>query len=253
MSDDVEIFVKTLSDGDKAVAIFNRGLAPANVVLTHDHLKMTGAIALTDLWTKAAQTFTGETSFKVAPRQTLVFRAHGARQLPDGYYLSEIPGNIHVAEDGVLVPEPDPMVHRMLSPWGGSHGGGARAAYTGWGGAQADSTPYDQNLQIAGQTFLSGIGILAGSRMEVKTDGYTRFEAQVGVDDTTRDLKDTVHFQIYGDGKLLAQTTRIYGEPAQSLSADITGVKVLELIARADNRASDLPLILTWGNAALKR
>lgn len=253
MSDDVEIFVKSLSNGDKAVAIFNRGLAPADVALTADHLKMTGTIALTDLWSKATQNFSGETSFKVAPRETLVFEAKGARQLADGMYLSEIPGNIHVAEDGVIVPEPDPMVHRMLSPWGGSHGGGSRAAYTGWGGAQADSTPYDQNLQIDGHPFVSGIGILAGSRMEVKNDGFTRFEAQAGVDDTTQDLKDTVVFQVYGDGKLLTEARSLYGEQAKDLSADISGVKVVELIARADGRKSDLPLIVTWGNAALRK
>ena len=253
MSDDVEIFVKTLSNGDKAVAIFNRGLAPMEVALTADHLKMTGTIALTDLWSKNTQSFSGETSFKVAPRETLVFEARGARQLADGMYLSEIPGNIHVAEDGVIVPEPDPMVHRMLSPWGGSHGGGSRAAYTGWGGAQADSTPYDQNLQIGGHPFVSGIGILAGSRMEVKNNGFTRFEAQAGVDDTTQDLKDTVVFQVYGDGKLLAEAKSLYGEPAKDLSADISGVKVVELVARADGRKSDLPLIVTWGNAALRK
>jgi hypothetical protein len=235
------------------VAIFNRGLAPAEVALTADHLKMTGTISLTDLWSKATQSFSGEVKLKVAPRETLVFEAKGARQLADGMYLSEIPGNIHVAEDGVIVPEPDPMVHRMLSPWGGSHGGGSRAAYTGWGGAQADSTPYDQNLQIDGHPFVSGIGILAGSRMEVKNDGFTRFEAQAGVDDTTQDLKDTVVFQVYGDGKLLTEARSLYGEQAKDLSADISGVKVVELIARADGRKSDLPLIVTWGNAALRK
>lgn len=251
MSDDVEIFVKTLSNGDKAVAIFNRGLAPASVALTKDHLKMTGEITLTDLWSKTIQTFSDETTFKVAPRDTLVFEAKGARQLANGLYLSEMPGSIHIAADGVIVPEPDPMVHRMLSPWGGSHGGGTRAAYTGWGGAQADSTPYDQNLRIDGQAFLSGIGILAGSRMEVKNRGFNHFEADVGVDDTTRDLKDTVVFLVYGDGKLLGEATGQYGRPAARLSVDVTGVSVIELVARADNRSTDLPLIVTWGNAAV--
>ncbi|CAM3259051.1 NPCBM/NEW2 domain-containing protein [Asticcacaulis taihuensis] len=253
MSDDVEIFVKTLSNGDKAVAIFNRGLAPADVALTAAHLKMTGTIALTDLWSKATQSFSGETLLKVAPRETLVFEARGARQLADGLYLSEIPGNIHVAEDGVIVPQPDPMVHRMISPWDSSRGGGSRAAYTGWGGAQADSTPYDQNLQVAGHPFATGIGILAGSRMEVKNDGFTRFETQAGVDDTTQNLKDAVIFQVYGDGRLLTETKSVYGEPAKTLNADISGVKVVELVARADNRTSDLPLIVTWGDAALKK
>ncbi|MEP6502686.1 MAG: NPCBM/NEW2 domain-containing protein [Betaproteobacteria bacterium] len=252
MSDDVQIFVKSLSNGNKAVAIFNRGLAPTEVALTQDHLKMAGPIVLTDLWAKATQSFSGEIKFQVAPRQTLVFEARGARQLPNGMYLSEIPGSIHIAQDGVLVPEPDPMVHRM-TPWGVGYGGGPRAAYTGWGGAQADSTPYDQNLRVNGQPFASGIGILAGSRMEVKNQGFTRFVADVGVDDTTRDLKDVVLFQVYGDGKLLGEAKGQYGQPASRLTADMTGVKIVELVARSDKRITDLPLIVTWGNAALTR
>jgi alpha-galactosidase len=253
MSDDVEIFGKTLSNGEKAVAIFNRGLAPANVILTKDHLKMTGEISLKDLWSKQVQSFRDETTFKVAPRETLVFEAHGARQLADGIYLSEIPGSIHVADDGVTIPQPDPMVHRMLSPWGGSVGGGARAAYTGWGGAQADSTPYDQNLQIDGKAFTSGIGILAGSRMEVKNKGFKHFEAEVGLDDSTQDLKDGVVFQVYGDGKLISEVSAKYGDAPKTLGADIAGMDIVELVARSGRRQSDLPLIVTWGNAAFKK
>ncbi len=51
-SQDVQIFVKTLSDGSKAVALFNRTAMPLDVTLTAQHLKLAGdsEITLGDLW-----------------------------------------------------------------------------------------------------------------------------------------------------------------------------------------------------------
>ncbi|RZJ42625.1 MAG: alpha-galactosidase, partial [Brevundimonas sp.] len=198
-SDDVQILVKTLSNGKKAVALFNRGLAETDVTLTAAQLKFAGApVELKNLWNKTTSTFTGETTFTLAPRQTLIFEASGQRQLADGVYLSEIPGAVNVAVDGVIAPEPDPVVHRMRNAWGQTTGSGERPTYTGWGGAQADSTPYDQALRIGGQGFETGIGVLTNSRLEVRNEGYARFEASVGVDDSTRNTKDAVRFALYG-------------------------------------------------------
>jgi alpha-galactosidase len=253
-SDDVQIFVKTLSDsGTKAVLLFNRGLAPAEVSLTPAQLKMVGDVALTDLWSKKTMTLAGDTlKFTLQPRESRVFEARGKRQLADGMYLSEIPGAINIARDGVTVPVPDPVIHRMSNPWGATINGGERPSYGGWGGARADATPYDQALTVDGKVFASGIGILANSRMEVKAAGFRHFEAKVGVDDSTRNLKDKVVFQVFGDGHLLAQTTAAFGQPAQTLAADLANVKIVELVARNDASTSDLPLVVTWGDAALR-
>ncbi|ESQ92636.1 NPCBM/NEW2 domain-containing protein [Asticcacaulis benevestitus] len=253
-SDDVQIFVKTLSDsGTKGVLLFNRGLAPADVTLTPEQMKMIGDVALTDLWSKAALTLKGELKITLQPRESRVFEARGKRQLPDGFYLSEIPGALNVARDGIVAPEPDPIVHRMSNPWGATINGGERPTYTGWGGAQADATPYDQALKINGQAFLSGIGILANSRLEVRATGYTRFEAKVGIDDSTRNLKDKVVFQVFGDGRLLTEATAAYGQEAQPLKADLVDVKIVELVVRNTAQSSDLPLVVTWADAALKK
>jgi len=256
-SDDVQIIVKTLANGKKAVALFNRGLAKTDVTLTAAQLKFAAdaPIQLKNLWDKTTPApFTGETSFTLEPRQTLVFEAAGKRQLDDGVYLSEIPGAVNVAVDGVIAPEPDPVVHRMRNAWGETRGSGERPTYAGWGGAQADATPYDQALRIGGQGFDTGIGVLANSRLEVRNAGQTRFEAQVGVDDSTRNLKDKVAFQVYGDGKLLAQTKPMgFGEAPRALTADIKGVRLVEIIARSETLSSDLPLVVTWGDAALRR
>ena len=67
-----------------------------------------------------------------------------------------------------------------------------------------------------------------------------------------RNLKDKVVFQVFGDGHLLAQTTAAFGQPAQTLAADLANVKIVELVARNDASTSDLPLVVTWGDAALR-
>lgn len=255
-SDDVQIIVKTLANGTKAVALFNRGLAATEVTLTAAQLKYAdGApIQLRNLWDQTASTFTGDVKFTLQPRQTLVFEATGERQLTDGVYLSEIPGAVNVAVDGVIAPEPDPVVHRMRNAWGDTRGSGERPTYTGWGGAQADATPYDQALRIAGQGFDTGLGVLANSRLEVRNEGYARFEASVGVDDSTQNKKDAVRFAVYGDGRLLTESAPLrFGEAPAALSADVSGVSIVEIVARSMDATSDLPLVVTWGNAALRR
>ena len=125
--------------------------------------------------------------------------------------------------------------------------------YAGWGGAMADFTPYNQPLTIAGKTFTSGVGILANSRLEVRNAGFARFSAQVGVDDSALDGDQPVRFFLYGDGKPLASTPLLRrGQPAQAIAADVKGVKLLELVARADGvKGNAVPV--SWGDAALLR
>ena len=255
-TDDVQILVKTLSNGHKAVAIFNRGLASTEVTLTAGHMKFaaTGPVTLKDLWTGATlPAFSGETKLHLDPRQTLVFDAAGPRTLANGLYLSEMPGRVNPAVDGVVIPQPDPTIHRMRNPWGGTTDDGEPPAYTGWGGAQADATPYRQTLRIDGKPYGAGLGVLANSRFEVRADGqFRRFTAEVGVDDSTFDTDDAVTFSVYGDGKLLATSkpTR-FGQAAQTLSADVAGVKTVELVARGKSARNKAPTVITWGNAAL--
>jgi hypothetical protein len=254
---DLQIFVKTLSDPSrKAVVIFNRGLEPIEANLTAEHLKFapSAPVALKDLWTKQSHSFTGEKSFKLAPRETLTFTAQGERALANGVYLSEMPGSINMAEDGTVHPELDPTIHRMVDPWGGgTRGAGERPKYAGWGGARADSSPYGAALQSAGRKFVTGIGILAGSRFEVKNPGFQTFSAVVGVDDATRNPTSKVAFEVYGDGRLLARTEPLaFGAAPVELKANIAGSKIVELVARPDRKELS-PASVMWGEAALTR
>ena len=252
-SSDLQILVKTLSSGDKAVAVFNRGSGPYDVALHAAHLKFSDAapIELTDLWSKQRTSFTGQTKLHVLPRETLIFRAHGTRALHGGYYLSERPGSVNPAVDGVTRPAVDPTIFRTAAGWSGTNGAGDRPSYAGWGGARADSTPYGQLLQVAGKRYASGIGILANSRLEVRNEGSNRFVAMVGVDDSATDKTDEVTFAVYGDGKLLATSPATkWGMPAKPLSTSVAGVKLIELVARSPSGDSQR-LPVTWGEAAL--
>ncbi|MBC7667864.1 MAG: NPCBM/NEW2 domain-containing protein [Gemmatimonadaceae bacterium] len=252
-SDDVSIFVKTLVSGDKAVAILNRTSAPIEATLTAAHLKFLADadVDLTNLWSGEALAFRGERKFQLQPRETRVFTAHGARILADGVYLSESPGLVNPAVDGVVIPEAEPLIHRGLLPWRGTRGTGEPPRYGGWGGAQADSTPYGQELAVAGRKFVAGIGVLGNSRLEVRNPGFKRFNATVGLDDSARDRSQPVTFEVYGDGKLLARSAPLrFGAAATPLSADVGGVKLIELVARTP-QAARFPDPVTWGDAAL--
>lgn len=252
-SSDLQILVKTLASGDKAVAIFNRGSVDYDVDLSAAHLKFRddAPIELTDLWSQQRTSFTKRAKLHVKPRQTLIFRAHGARALQGGYYLSEQPGSVNPAVDGVLEPTPDPSIFRTAAGWGGTSGAGDRPTYAGWGGARADSAPYGQVLHVAGKPFAAGIGILANSRLEVRNAGAKRFTAMVGVDDSASDKAGAVTFAVYGDGKLLATSKPVkWGMAAQPISAPVAGVKLIELVARGP-RGANQRLPVTWGEAAL--
>ncbi|KQQ35999.1 alpha-galactosidase [Duganella sp. Leaf126] len=255
-SDDAQILVKTLGDGRrKAVALFNRSAAPVSIVLQARHLKLAddAPVLLQDLWSNRTLTFSGEQPFTLAPHETLVFAATGKRILEHGVYLSEIPGALNVAVDGTRQPELDPSIHRMIDPWSGSRSPGARAQYAGWGGAQADATPYGQTLQVGGQAFDAGIGVLANSRIQVRNDAaHARLAATVGVDDSSASGSGAVRFYVYGDGKLLAASAPVrLGSKATQISADLRGSRIVELVVRDAQAGATQPVVATWGDVRL--
>ncbi|HEX5184261.1 MAG TPA: NPCBM/NEW2 domain-containing protein [Allosphingosinicella sp.] len=254
-SSEIQIYAKTLADGSKAVAILNRTSAPFEAVLTAAQLKFVddADVDLTDLWTGEHRRFRGETRLALAPHQTFVFAATGRRRLPGGFYLSEQPGSVNPAVDGVIMPEAEPLGYRAVLPWLRTRGTGEHPRYGGWGGAEADSTPYGEELGVGGKRFDTGIGVLADSRLEVRNAGYARFGAMVGVDDSARDRSQPVTFLVYGDGKLLARSRPMrFGEAPVAIAADVRGIALIELVARTPVRMR-FPDPVTWGEAALTR
>lgn len=254
---DRQILVKTLADGRKAVLLFNRTGVPAKFTLTAEHLKMDAAapISLRDAWARAdAGTFTGRKEFELQPREALLFTATGRHLLPRGYFVSERPGNVYVARDGLRALEQDPIGYRALASWSTTDNGGTRPAYAGWGGPRADSTPYDQALSVQRQVFRHGVGVLADSRLQVQVvPGSQRFTARVGVDDSTRGKTAAVSFEVWGDGRRLAATPPMkFNQPARELGADLRGVRLIELIARQHGAEPAGPVVVTWGDARIE-
>jgi len=143
----------------------------------------------------------------------------------------------------------------MIDPWSSTRSGGARPQYAGWGGAQADATPYGQTLQVAGQVFESGLGVLAGSRLQVRNEGgHGLLTAAVGVDDSTDNTAQSVRFYVYGDGKLLAASPPVsFGAKAFRLQADIRGRKVIELVVRGAAADKGPLVVATWGDVQITR
>jgi len=255
--DERQIVVKTLADGRKAVALVNRTGLPTRVTLTAAHLKMRddAPVSLRDLWSRRdLPGFTGRQLFDLAPFETRLLAAAGAPLLAGGYYLSDQPARIHVADDGLTALPPDPTIHRTVAPEGGpTTGGGERPVYAGWGAPRADATPYAGTLRIAGKTYPAGLGMLAGARVEaLPLPGSRRFEAMVGVDDATPAGSPAITFEVYGDGRrLAASTSKRVGEPAEALVAEIGGVRTLELVVRPS--AGSDGTIASWGDARLSR
>jgi len=97
--------------------------------------------------------------------------------------------------------------------------------------------------------------VLSNSRLQVKNDaGYAELTASVGVDDSTENTRQPVRFQVYGDGKLLAESAPLaFGAKAPRLKANIRGVKVVELVVRGTKTDDALPVVATWGDAQLTR
>ncbi len=254
-SSEVQTFVKTLADGSKGVALFNRTASPAKAVLTAEQLKMlpTADVRLKDLWTKKEQSFRKEIAVTLAPHETLIFRATGTRRLPGGLYLSEQTGRVNPATDGVVVPQPDPTIYQSITPWTGTRGGGEHPQYGGWGGAEADRAPYGKLLRVAGTDFDTGIGVLANSRLEVRNQGYARFTAKVGINDSGQPRSGTTVFEVWGDGRLLAKSRPMgFGETAVPLEAKVAGVRIVELVARGSGAANaGTPQPAIWADAAL--
>ena len=258
-SDDLQIIVKQLAvRNQKAVVIFNRGTEPVTATLTASHLKFQPGTVITarDLWARRdLAPFTDETSFVVAPRESVMLRVTGQPQRADGLYLSEMPARVYVAADGIATPQPDPQIHRPVPLGAGAtRGTGPRPALAGWGAPRADSTPYGSELRLRGRRYPSGIGALANSRLQVRTAGqFARFSAQVGMDDSSLGRRAKVQFEIYGDGRLLAKSASLGADAAPVfLAVRVTGIRTLELVARQLG-ADSVPVIVTWGDAALAR
>lgn len=256
--ENAQVIVKSLQNSsEKAVLLFNRSAEAARVTLHASDLNMRAdtPVSLRNLWTRKDQyRFIGEKTFQLAPHESLIFKATGDRQLKDGIYLSEIPGRINVAVDGVDTLGLDPKAHRRLSLKHNPERNGSayRQHYPGFGGPRVNASPYGDSITLGGEEYRNGIGVLANSRLEVKALGqFDELSVFVGIDGNTPGDKAKVEFVIYGDGEEITSTSAegVKSEP-RMLRADVRNVDVIELVARQVGDGSS-PVIVAWADAVL--
>ncbi|MEU8956442.1 NPCBM/NEW2 domain-containing protein [Streptomyces sp. NPDC048518] len=112
------------------------------------------------------------------------------------------------------------------------------SATNGWGPVERDTSNGEQEagdgnpLTIGGTVYEKGLGVHAESAVEYYTGAACeRVTAQVGVDDE-KSTKGSVAFEIWADGKKAASTGVLtHAMPAQPLSADVHGARVVRLVA----------------------
>lgn len=230
----VQVLVKTLAGtGERALAVFNRGMRKSEVRVTWPQLKLrAGSQAdVRDLWAHHdLGPAVDALSVVVAPRETRMFKISGEPVAGKGRFLSEMTGRINAAVDGTRSVNPD-----------------VTAAS---GGPRADLTPQGKGISLAGRPQTYGIGIQADSRLEILAKRqFARFSAVAGVDDSSADAGGEVVFRVHGDRKLLFESAPLKrGSAPAAIDVDVSGVDILELSAESA-RGSTRPVVVAWGDA----
>ncbi|MFZ0090223.1 MAG: NPCBM/NEW2 domain-containing protein [Solirubrobacteraceae bacterium] len=118
----------------------------------------------------------------------------------------------------------------------------------GWGPVERNESvggnqPNDgQTITINGMQYAQGLGTNSISDVKLYLGANcSNFTSTVGMDDEVGN-SGTVTFSVIGDGKTLAATQTIKGgDPAQQITANVTGVQVLDLVVgdAGDGNAND--------------
>ncbi|MCF3961113.1 NPCBM/NEW2 domain-containing protein [Streptomyces fuscigenes] len=111
------------------------------------------------------------------------------------------------------------------------------ASTNGWGPVERDQSVGGTNpddgtpLTIGGTVYAKGLGTNAVSDVTVYLGGAcSSFSSTVGNDDDAGN-QGSMTFSVVGDGKTLASTKTVKGgDPAQKLTADVSGVQTLDLV-----------------------
>ncbi|WP_433239114.1 NPCBM/NEW2 domain-containing protein [Streptosporangium sp. CA-135522] len=203
------VLAKTLSNGDRAVALVNETSSAKTIATTVTEAGMGGASAysLKDLWSKAVTSTTGAISASVPGHGTVMLRV-----TPSG-----------------LIPPPTGLSQLGDLPW--------TSASNGWGPAERNLSNGEQaagdgrTLTIQNVPYAKGLGVHAGSEITYHLGGKCRaVTVAVGVDDEVG-ANGSVVFQIFRDGVKIADSGRMTGaDAARRLNADVTGGTTLRLV-----------------------
>jgi hypothetical protein len=131
------------------------------------------------------------------------------------------------------------------------------AVTNGWGPLERDRSNGEQaagdgrTLTLNGVTYAKGLGVHAGSEITYDLGGaYTRFTANIGVDDEVGN-NGSVVFQVWADGVQLFTSPTMRGSSAtRSVNVNVSNRRTLRLVVTnaGDNFYSDHA---NWANAQL--
>jgi alpha-galactosidase len=205
----VDVIVKPLANGDKAVALFNKSGSTQTISTSLAEIGMSGPAVLKDLWTKSTRTTTGTISASVPSLATVIYR---------------------VSKDG---PRPTPPAGTTdLSAFAAS------SSANGWGPVEIDRSVGNQaagdgkTLTINGVTHQKGFGAHAAGSIDFHLGRKcSSLTVDVGVDDEVAAGKGSVVFQVFADEAKVADSGRLTGtDAAKRLTASLSGAENLRLV-----------------------
>jgi hypothetical protein len=195
-------------------------------------------------FTASGQTATGYADLPVAATYTFA----GDPGSPDS------PGKrpVHVEQaTRVLVPPPDPAGSAYVSdlPF--------LTESNGWGPVERDQSNGEAGsgdgrpLSVQGTGYAKGLGMHAAGKVTVWLGAAcTKFTARVGIDDEVTG-SGSVDFQVLGDGAPRTASGVVHkGDAAVPVTADVTGVQVLELQVTDGGDGKNFDHA-DWGDAVL--
>lgn len=119
--------------------------------------------------------------------------------------------------------------------------------------ARRDSAQGGGAISLRGRVYAKGLGVHAISRLHWNLNrGYSRFMADIGVDDSAGDLA-SVEFKVYADGKLIYESgvMRRSSEP-RTIDVEVLDARRITLeVTAADN--ADIQDRANWANAKVVR
>ncbi|WP_086661237.1 NPCBM/NEW2 domain-containing protein [Lentzea kentuckyensis] len=207
----LDVIVKPLANGDKAVALFNKSGSTQTISTSLSEIGFSGPAVLKDLWTKSVRTTTGAISASVPSLATVVYRV----------------------SKGDTGPRPTPPAGVSdLSAFEAS------SSTNGWGPVEIDRSVGNQAagdgkaLTINGVTHSKGFGAHAASAIEFYLGKKcSSFTVDVGVDDEVAAGKGSVVFEVFADSTKVADSGRLTGtDPAKKLTASLSEAENLRLV-----------------------
>ena len=205
----LQVWSKKLSgSGARAVVLFNRTGAPANITVNWSDIGLAaGSASVRDLWARLDRgSFSNSYTANVASHGVVMLKVVGTEvTVPSGTtYLSD-------------------------DTWS--------LATNGWGPVERNLSNGEQasgdgrTLTLNGITYAKGLGVHAGSEVDFNLAGRcSTFAADIGVDDEVGG-NGSVVFQVWGDNvKLYDSGTMTGGGATRSLNLNLAGKSTLKLI-----------------------